>query len=111
MYPHERSLVERLKDEKFTLLGINSDKTPEVARAAFEREKITWPVMFDGGSTDGPIATQWGVTGWPTIYVIDAEGVIRSKDVRGEQMDRAVDALLEEMKAAPPAKDTENPAK
>jgi len=100
MYPHERSLVKRLKDEKFTLLGINSDATPEKWLEAAKREEITWPVMFDGGSTDGPIATKWGVRGWPTIYVIDAKGVIRFTGVRGEQMDAAVDQLLAEMKGA-----------
>ena len=89
MYPHERSLVKRLKDEKFTLLGINSDETPE---------KLAWPMMFDGGSTDGPIATKWGVRGWPTIYVLDAKGVIRYIGVRDKQMDEAVDALLAEIK-------------
>lgn len=98
MYPDERSLVERLKDEKFTLLGVNSDKSPEAFADAAKRERITWPVMFDGGSTEGPIATKWGVRGWPTIYVLDAKGVIRYEGVRGKQMDEAVDALLAEMK-------------
>ena len=98
MYPHERSLVKRLKDEKFTLLGIISDETPEKYTAAAKRESLTWPVMFDGGSTDGPIATKWGVRAWPTIYVLDAKGVIRYIGVRDKQMDEAVDALLAEMK-------------
>ena len=33
----------------------------------------------------------------PTIYVVDAKGVIRFKNVRGEAMDKAVDQLLKEM--------------
>ncbi len=98
MYPHERSLVKRLKDEKFTLLGINSDETPEKWADAAKREKLTWPVMFDGGSINGPIATKWGVRGWPTIYVLDAKGVIRFIGVRDKAMDEAVDELLAEMK-------------
>jgi peroxiredoxin len=102
MYPHERSLVKRLADEKFTLLGINSDTTPEKFGDAAKREQLTWPVMFDGGSTGGPIATKWGVHSWPSIFVIDAKGVIRFRDVRGEQMDAAVDQLLAEAKAAAP---------
>ena len=97
MYPHERSLVERLKDRPFALVGVNSDDSPATLRAAMERERISWPSFFDGGGTSGPIATRWSVRGWPTIYVLDAQGVIRSKDVRGADMDRAVDALLAEM--------------
>ncbi len=98
MYPHERSLVKRLEKRPFALVGMNSEESPEKLRAALEREKITWPSFFDGGGTDGPIATRWGVRGWPTIFVIDPEGVIRYRDVRGEAMDKAVDALLAEWK-------------
>ena len=99
MYPHERSLVKRLEQEPFTLVGMNSDETAEKFTAAAARERITWPCFFDGGGTDGPIAIRWGVTGWPSIWVIDAEGVIRYRNVRGEEMDRAVDTLLAERKA------------
>ena len=98
MYAHERSLVKRLEKEPFALVGMNSDASPEVFKAAAEKENLTWPCFFDGGGTDGPIATKWGVRGWPTIFVLDAEGIIRFKNVRGEEMDKAVDALLKEMK-------------
>ena len=94
MYPHERSLVEKMKSEPFALVGVNSESSVEKLRAAMEREKITWPSFFDGGGTDGPVATRWGVRGWPTIYVIDHKGVVRAKDVRGEEMDAAIEALL-----------------
>jgi peroxiredoxin len=97
MYPHERSLVERLKDEPFTILGVNSDPADNY-RDAIERENITWPSFWDGGDTSGPIATKWGVRGWPTIYIIDHEGIIRDKNKRGEEMDKVVDKLLAEMK-------------
>jgi hypothetical protein len=63
-----------------------------------KREKITWPVIFDNGGTDGPISTRWGVTGWPTTYVIDAKGVIRHKEVRDQEMSDAVAALVAEAK-------------
>jgi len=97
MYPHERSLVERLKDESFTIVGVNSDPAEQYRTAIVENE-ITWPSFADGGTTGGPIATRWGVTGWPTIYIIDHNGIIRAKDKRGEAMDDLVDQLLEEMK-------------
>ncbi len=99
MYPHERSLVKRLADEPFALIGVNSDRDKEVLRKRMVEENITWRSFWNGGSTSGPISTRWNVSGWPTIYVIDHEGRIRFKGVRGEAMDRAVDSLLEEMDA------------
>ncbi len=97
MYPHERSLVKRLADRPFALLGVNSDRDRDALKKVLQEEKITWRSFWNGGGTGGPISTAWRVRGWPTIYVLDANGVIRARDVRGEAMDRAVDALLAEL--------------
>jgi hypothetical protein len=96
MYPHERSLVKKLADAPFALIGVNSDPTIEKLREVEKRENITWRSFFNGG-TNGPISTRWGVRGWPTIYVIDHKGVIRHKNLRGQRMEDAVMALLEEL--------------
>ena len=98
MYPHERSLVERLKDEPFALIGVNSDGDPEALKKTLAEENITWRSFLDG-PPGGPIAQAWNVTGWPTIYVIDAEGVIRYKHVQGDALDKAIDELIAEAKA------------
>jgi HEAT repeat protein len=93
MYPHERSLVKRLANQPFVLIGINSDPKARL-RTAMKANNITWRSFWDGGNTRGPIASAWGVRGWPTIYVVDDRGVIRYKNVRGPAMDKAVDTLL-----------------
>ena len=96
MYPHERSLVKRLADKPFALLGINSDQDLAKLREAMKKENITWRSWRNGGSTRGPIARKWNVHGWPTVYVLDARGVIRYKNVREKDLDEAVDKLLAE---------------
>jgi hypothetical protein len=94
MYPHERSLVERLKDKPFAIVGVNSDDDKKKLKERMEKEKITWRSFWDGG-TDGPISRQWNVQGWPTIYILDAKGVIRAKDVGHEkEIDKIIDELL-----------------
>jgi hypothetical protein len=97
MYPHERSLVKKLEGKPFTILGINSDKDREKIKQVMKEENISWRSWFDGGGTGGPIATSWNVSAWPTIYVLDAKGVIRYKNVRGEQLEEAIDTLLAEL--------------
>jgi hypothetical protein len=97
MYPHERSLVRKLADKPFALLGINSDINKEELKKVMEKEEITWRSFWNGPEgTNGPISKKWNVHGWPTIYVLDHKGVIRYKNVRGEKMDEAVDKLLKE---------------
>lgn len=95
MIPHERSLVQRLKNKPFALLGVDSDPRARYLAAVKEGE-ITWRNWLDGG-TDGPIAKQWDIDGWPTVYVIDSKGVIRYKDVEDGALDEAVETLLKEM--------------
>ena len=95
MIPHERSLVEKLKDKPFALVGVNSDPA-ENLRKAMESEHITWRSFFDGGTTSGPIASRWNVHGWPTIYILDSKGVIRARDLRGEELEKKVEELLAE---------------
>ena len=76
MYPHERSLVKQFEGRPFVIIGVNSDDDREVLKERLKAEQITWRSFWDGGSTDGPIASRWNVRGWPTVYLIDHEGKI-----------------------------------
>ncbi|MFO0034718.1 MAG: TlpA family protein disulfide reductase [Planctomycetota bacterium] len=99
MYPHERSLVKQLSDKPFALIGVNSDKDLDSIREIVKEKNITWRGFWNGPEgTSGPISTAWNVSGWPTIYVLDGEGKIRFKNVRGEAMDKALETLFAEMK-------------
>jgi AhpC/TSA family len=106
MYPHERSLVKRLEDKPFALIGVNSDKSKEQLKTAMEKESITWRSFWDGGSTKGPIATKWQVRYWPTLYVIDHKGVIRARyfdHSPGEAiLDELIDRLVKEAQTQNP---------
>jgi len=107
MYPHERSLVKKLQDKPFALLGINSDTNREQLKEVLKKEEITWRSWFDGGNTSGPIATKWNVHGWPTLYVLDHKGVIRHKYVGspGEKvMDEVIESLVNEAEGKEPDK-------
>ena len=98
MYPHERSLVKKLANQPFALIGVNSDSDLEALQQTLKDENITWRSFWNGPEgTRGPISTRWNVRGWPTIYVLDAEGKIRYKNVRGAQLDEAISTLLAEI--------------
>ena len=97
MYPHERSLVKQLSDKPFALIGVNSDRKLETAQTAVKEKDLTWRSFWNGEKgTQGPISVKWNVKSWPTLYVIDAKGIIRYKNVRGEELDEALTVLLAE---------------
>ena len=99
MLPHERSLVTELAEEPFALLGINSDGPAETLRDILEKQQLAgfpnWRHWVDG-TVSGPIASRWNVHSWPTIFVLDRQGVIRYRDVRDAELEKAVKALLAE---------------
>lgn len=98
MIPRERSLADKLKDKPFALLGVNSDEDNDALKQRLTAEQMPWRHFFDG-STEGPIATKWNVSAWPTTYVIDAEGVIRGRDLRDERAEQMIEKLLAELAA------------
>ena len=130
MIPHEKTMVEKLKNRPFALLGINSDQDRDVlkelqkqklspddpaAKAKIHEANIAYlnKILKEQGiswrqaaqeSTSGPIPTRWNVRGWPTIYVIDAAGKIRFKDLRDQELEDAAVRLLDEMEKAAPKK-------
>jgi hypothetical protein len=100
MYPHERSLVTRLQNKPFALIGVNSDNDREALKPVLAEQQITWRSFWNGaGGTNGPISRGWRITGWPTLVLIDAKGVIRHKwtgSPGNAQLDAAIDRLIAE---------------
>jgi hypothetical protein len=93
--PHEKALVERLKNAPFVLLGVNTDDDKDEYRKKLAEYGVTWRSAWQG-STRGPIPTQWGINSYPSIFVLDAKHVIRNIGARGEELGRVVDDLLRE---------------
>ena len=101
-YPYQRAMLEIYGEEDVVLLGVNSDAELETIQQAKIDERLPYRTWWDGHSqpdadvvaAEGPIATRWNVTGWPKIYVIDEEGVIRHVNKRGGALIAAVDRMV-----------------
>jgi len=96
MVPHERELWKRHHAKPFVLLGINCGDKREAAKKTTEQRQMTWTSLWDGDEIRGPIETDYNVDHWPTIYVIDSQGIIRYFDVRDQELEKAVETLLAE---------------
>jgi thiol-disulfide isomerase/thioredoxin len=94
MIPHERELVKRLQGKPFVLISISADNTRSDLTDFLEKQPMPWTHCFNGRT--GGILAKWMIDYFPAVYVVDAKGVIRYKDVRGKRLDEAVDTLLSE---------------
>jgi peroxiredoxin len=115
--PHERSLVKKFENRPFALLGVNIQAYPVAElKDVMTKEDITWRTFADEkepadkktGFYPGRISNAWKLDGTPTLYVIDAKGVIRHHWLGspGEKtLDEALEKLVKEAEAdAKPAK-------
>ena len=97
MIPHERSLVQRLADKPFVLVGVNSDTDPEELKKQMQENQVTWR-SFKNQRKDGTmISKDWNLRGWPTLYLIDQNGIIRKKwlgSPSNHKLDEAIDKVL-----------------
>lgn len=93
MYPEERGLLESLKDKPFALVGVNVDEKDRL-KSIIDAKKVTWRCWSDGAQ--GPIADGWNVSSFPSIFVLDQQGIVRYKfnGVPGTALVEAVNRLL-----------------
>lgn len=93
MYDHERSLVKRLKDKPFALVGVNHGDGLEDIQRATKEKNLIWRSFFTG--EDPEIIEEYDVRGFPTIMILDANGVVRSVGHRTD--DATIEELLADM--------------
>jgi thiol-disulfide isomerase/thioredoxin len=99
--PHEMGLVKLLKDRPFAILGVSADDTAEALRVFQENERLNFKSIYDGRR--GPIAAEWKVEGFPTIFLVDHEGIIRYRfqgltETTELDLDAAINVLLAKVK-------------
>ena len=92
MVPHERALVERFRDKPFVLLGVNNDEDPESALKAIRAQRMGWRSC----RFDEHVNQRWNIECLPSVYVIDANGVLRYSMVSAASLEGAVGALVAE---------------
>lgn len=95
MYEHERSLVKELADKPFALLGVNTDSSLEVFQNAVKKNNLNWRSFYDA---DKSICKSYGIQSFPTIMLINEEGVVVSTSPgRGPIIDEKIKALINKM--------------
>jgi hypothetical protein len=105
MVPHERELARPYEGWPFAILGVNGDEDESRLRQQIDEHGITWRSWVDGGP-DGPVSTFWNVVSWPTVYALDADGIILYKGGRDEAaLDRAVEATMATTAPRSPGRD------
>jgi len=94
--PNVIKLYDKYKDDGFEIIGISLDRSKSALDSYVKEHKIGWPQFFDGSQWENSIAQKYKVRSIPATYLIDRQGKIRYKTLRGRDLERAVEELVKE---------------
>jgi thiol-disulfide isomerase/thioredoxin len=92
--PHVLSTYRKHHDEGFEIVGISLDSDREKLNAFIKERGMTWPQYFDGQGWQTKLAQEYGVNSIPATFLLDAEGKVIAKGLRGEALEEAVAKAL-----------------
>lgn len=95
MIPHHVELNERLKDKPFAILSVSCDRDQETLETFLTETDMPWDHWWV--APDSEFKKALNIASFPSIFVLDAKGVIRHKNIKDAQLEEAVEALMAEI--------------
>lgn len=78
----------------FEVIGISLDKDGAKLAAFTQQQGMSWPQIFDGQGWQNKLAQAYGIRSIPATFLLDREGKIIAKGLRGEALSRKVAEAL-----------------
>ena len=93
---YEKYSKTKFKEGKgFTIYSVSLDKNRSSWKHAIEQDKLAWPNhVSDLGAWSSAGARIYGVNSIPMNFLIDPNGIIIGKNLRGPQLDQALDPFV-----------------
>lgn len=85
---------EEYKDKGFDIFAVSLDHSKVGWLAAIEKDKLTWTNVTDLKHWDSEPAKLYGVRAIPSNFLIDENGVIVAKNLKGEDLHSTLNDLL-----------------
>jgi ankyrin repeat protein/thiol-disulfide isomerase/thioredoxin len=92
--PHLKRVAQTFADKPFTLLSISLDDDLETARKMIREKDMTWTHVLEGGWGGTELPELYAVQGIPQLFLIDQNGNLAARGLRGQQVDTAVAELF-----------------
>lgn len=92
--PNVVSAYNRFKDKGFTVLGVSMDSNKDPWVNAIQQDGLSWTQVSDLKGWANAAGKMYNVTSIPANYLIDRDGKIVAKDLRGPALDEKLAEIL-----------------
>jgi len=92
--PNVVAMYNELHSKGLNIIGVSLDDDAKKWNTAIAADKLTWNHVSNLKGWEEPIAAQYGVESIPATFILDANGKIVAKDLRGAELKAKVAELL-----------------
>lgn len=84
----------KYKDKNFTVVGISLDDKPDSWKKAIKDDGMPWTQLSDSKGWKNEVSTYYGIQGIPMTFLIDPQGNIIAKGLRGAMLSGKLEELF-----------------
>jgi peroxiredoxin len=92
--PNVLAAYNTFKNKNFTVLGVSLDQQKESWIKAINDDKLAWNHVSDLQYWNNAVAQLYHIQSIPANMLIDPDGKIIGKDLRGEELQAKLEAVL-----------------
>lgn len=106
--PNVRKLYRRFHYKGFEILGVSLDNDGNRWKGAIQADSLTWPHVSDLRGWQSSAAQLYQVSSIPQTYLIDKDGRIMAKGLRGPELEMVLAKIFADQPAATEGKSNTN---
>ena len=92
--PNVKAAYEKYHARGFEIIGISLDQEEAKLTGFLKEQKMTWAQFYDGKGWENELAVKYGVQSIPATFLLDGEGKVIARNLRGAALDKAVAQAL-----------------
>ena len=92
--PHVKKVYEEFHDQGLEIVGISLDSSESKFRTFVAKSEMNWVHVMEGDGWKTRLATKYGISSIPRLFVLDRNGVCIAENARGRNVEVAVRRAL-----------------
>lgn len=96
--PNIRKAYEKYKDRGFDVMSVSLDKEKDKWIHAIKKDSMIWHNISDLKGWDSEVVTSYQLNAIPRTYLLDADGNIIAKNLRGDALHKKLDEIYSDIR-------------
>lgn len=92
--PQLRALYQDYRARGFEIVGVCLDSQKETIKPFLTQHRMTWAQLYQPGGLNAPAALNYGIVSLPTMFLVNAEGVVVNRNASIQDVKSALPSMV-----------------